>query len=464
MSAPLVGLLQDYSPITLANEASVVLLGEGFTNFAFKPALLAQELKKDTEDTSHFRVDTLSLSPDETELANSCDLHLYSFTSHAIETVSPNFFFHPHSLYILFVQEEPTHNYAELHYWLQQLKIFAPDAPVLFLHNKAETKDTTSQQPIPSLFSGLQPTYFHSCFLDNDESSLAQIRQAIITLLCKDSLNLPFQKALPSAWQDIRDDILEMKKAGQMTLDYSKFQELCQEKHGLRHQLSISKLANYFASIGIFSYYPENIWLQQTIFLDKAWLLQALDRIKTQENNREAFTSKAFSNIYQNTAYEGHEAVILELLQELGICHKIATNSYVFPEYFLNSSNRPTLGYLHTKEYPKPLQKFTLTYPQFLPKGIFKKFIVANYKDIGKLVQQGVILNCGEARALMYEEPEKKRICIYIASYRKPHKRHLNQCLNLIEISLRRIHRDILLPSANYPRKKRHRFFNRHKL
>ena len=155
----------------------------------------------------------------------------------------------------------------------------------------------------------------------------------------------------------------------------------------------------------------EDSLLYRTVIIKPTWGTDAVYKVLDNQqvvNNQGYFTRKDLKNIWHEEKYAERRGELLELMKKFQLCYQIPGNKNAFIAPQLLSDNQQKYDW---DESSNLILRYT--YPDFMPKGIITRFIVAmhQYIDQQKYVwKSGVILAKDSARAEVIEYYGKREI------------------------------------------------------
>lgn len=349
-------------------------------------------------DISHFTFKTNTEYP--------FRINIWDFGGQTIYHSTHQFFLTKRSLYVLVLDTRKDED--RLDYWLQTLELFAGDSPILIVQNqKAGRSFALNQQAIRARFPGVKE--FLSADFSNP-AAIAPIAQAVR----HHSQMLPHVGTdLPMTWIRLRRRLEELVRQDRHHLDWRDFVSLCEEC-GIREAQAIGTLSRYLHDLGVVLHFAEDRVLKRNLFLQNTWVTDGIykvlddDRVKTVRQGR--FDAEDLERIWAGSAHEDMRDELLELMLKFEICYPLERgDAFIIPQ--LLPANQPAL--------PEAAGGLLVCYRyDFMPKGIFTKFLIQVYRyiggDWGQVWKEGVCLQRLQARALVIENYSERRLTLRV--------------------------------------------------
>ena len=163
------------------NEARIIIVGDkgaGKTSIARKLIDPEANMPREDESTEGITVLPWSLGEDGGEKMNA---HVWDFAGDAITHSVHRCFMETRCLYIYVYNGRIEHNNRP-EYWLEQIRIYGGDAPVLFLVNEMDShKPAIERHTLKDEYPSIQS--FHGFDIAKDAGKLSEFREAVINKL-----------------------------------------------------------------------------------------------------------------------------------------------------------------------------------------------------------------------------------------------------------------------------------------
>lgn len=350
------------------------------------------------------------------ELTKDFRVNIWDFGGQEIYHSTHQFFLTKRSVYILLTESRKSDRHEDFYYWLNIVKILGDNSPLILVVNKCD--EPTIDLPIKDYsekFRNIIDYKKISCtpeYADTIDALKAELKRIITN---KDLLP-HIGTTLPKVWIDIRNELEELKLAGENYISFDDYLQICK-----KHEMSPERakwLSQYLHDLGVILHFQDDINLFETIILNHDWVTagvyNVLDSQKVIDANGR-FTDKDLIDIWSNERYKTKRKELLALMenQKFEICFKLSQGIYLAPallpqdkpDYDWNYQNNIHFEYLY----------------KFMPKGILTRFIVKRNKDIYNNIfwKYGVIISNEETIALVKENYFERKITISIRGKNK---------------------------------------------
>lgn len=316
-------------------------------------------------------------------------VHFWDFGGQAILHSMHRMFLTNRTLYVILLNSRHESPNKQALYWLNNVKIVAPDAPILLVLNKidqnpnAAVNEPVLRERYPSLrevvrLSSLEFTQeqFNAVFV---QVMLRQIKQSGV-----------IDTMFPSAWMRLRD---KLKSLPDNYINDRTYFALC-DSCGVDVKLR-KPLLSWFADIGILFYRGSSPRLADYIVLKPNWILNAISMLLFNQIGRHNDGMLYHIDIYRILLKDGgiHEQIycehpeiiythsdveyILNILREFQVSFSLDSEREFFPMYCsLNAS-------LSVKEYQtdESVLEFVMEF-DYLPISVLHQLIVARHQEL----------------------------------------------------------------------------------
>ena len=389
-------------------EAKLLIVGEGGagkTTLAKKidnPKYKLREREKSTEGIDIIKYSFPIL--DKEGKKRNFKVNIWDFGGQEIYHATHQFFLTKRSLYTLVAdtRKEDT----DFYYWLNVVELLSDNSPLLIINNeKQDRKREINETGLRGQFTNLEKTL---------ATNLANNRglEEIVTHIQNYIKSLPhIGEPLPKTWAQVRQ-ALEQDKRNYISLQ--EYLEIC-EKNGFTRYKDKLQLGGYLHDLGVCLHFQdeEDSLLYRTVILKPTWGTDAVYKVLDNDqvvNNQGYFTRKDLKSIWHEEKYVQKRGELLELMKKFQLCYQIPGNKNAFIAPQLLSDNQPEYAW---DESSNLILRYT--YPDFMPKGIITRFIVAMHEYIERqeyVWKSGVILAKDNARAEVIEYYGKREIRI----------------------------------------------------
>ena len=389
-------------------EAKLLIVGEGGagkTTLAKKIDNPNYNLREDEESTKGIDIIKYSFPIlDKEGKKRDFKVNIWDFGGQEIYHATHQFFLTKRSLYTLVAdtRKEDT----DFYYWLNVVELLSDNSPLLIIKNeKQNRKREINETGLRGQFTNLEKTL---------ATNLANNRglEEIVTHIQNYIKSLPhIGEPLPKTWAQVRQ-ALEQDKRNYISLQ--EYLEIC-EKNGFTRYKDKLQLGGYLHDLGVCLHFQdeEDSLLYRTVILKPTWGTDAVYKVLDNDqvvNNQGYFTRKDLKSIWHEEKYVQKRGELLELMKKFQLCYQIPGNKNAFIAPQLLSDNQPEYAW---DESSNLILRYT--YPDFMPKGIITRFIVAMHEYIERqeyVWKSGVILAKDNARAEVIEYYGKREIRI----------------------------------------------------
>ncbi len=314
-------------------------------------------------------------------------LNLWDFGGQVTMHATHQFFLTRRSLYLLVVEARREEQESNLHYWLQIIRSFGEDSPVIVVINKCDEYPLDLDRP------GLQKKYpnIHAFIQTSckNNTGIDTLRRRIIREL-EDMEHL--RSVWLRSWFDVKIHLERMKRD---YISYDEYVALCREAgvEGLDDQ---RVLIGFLHDLGVVLNYRDDPRLEETNILNPDWVTTAVYKIITHPDlgkkhdgilQRCQLDHILDRNRYSRSKYD----VILGMMSKFELCFPLDSN--------------PENRYLIPDLLPK--EELDIAWPTFdkclnfyyeygvLPSSVISRFIVRmhNYIQNDQVWRTGVLLH-----------------------------------------------------------------------
>jgi internalin A len=317
------------------------------------------------------------------------------------------FFLTERSLYILVLNGRQGQEDEDAEYWLELIKSFGKDSPVIISLNKFNaTRFDVNRSDLRQKFPNIIEFVQTDC---QDSTGIDELRRIIIREL--DKLE-GLRDSFPAKWFQIKDRLAAMTEN---YIDFETYREICRS-HGETDPHKQERLAVYLHLLGIVLNYSEDDRLKDTNILNPHWVTKGVYRIITSDilqQNQGKLDRAHLRQIlnpqeYPPTCYD----FLLCLMRKFELCFPFpeAVDSYLVPN--LLSKQQPLIA---DEFQPIYSLNFRYAYP-VLPEGLLPRFVVRTH-HLNKTQtwwRSGTILDFEGSRALVKADRVSKNISIAI--------------------------------------------------
>jgi internalin A len=411
------------------NEAKLILLGHG----AVGKTSLVNRLVKDTFDKHEKKTPGIRITqwPISLNGGEKVRLNIWDFGGQEIMHSTHQFFLTQRSLYLLVLNGRQGHEDSDAEYWLNLIKSFGEDSPVIVVLNKIkEHSFDLNRRGLKQKFPNIRDYIETDCAV---RIGIAELNEAIK----RETDHLEhLRDAFPASWFAIKDSLAGMKDN---YLTFDRYRNICSE-NGENDQKAQDSLAFYLHSLGIALNYKDDPRLRDTHVLNPHWVTNGIYTIINSAELAQRKGELHLSNLphildFNDYPPERH-SFLLELMRKFDLCFSFPEreNNYLIPE--LLDKQQPSEA---ADFRPEKCLNFQYHYP-ILPEGLMPRFIVRTYvlSTAQPRWRTGVILKFEENRALVKADVQDKRILIAISGPTSGRRR----LLAIIRSDFEHIHRN----------------------
>jgi internalin A len=426
------------------NEAKLILVGHGDVG----KTCIVNRLLHDKFDPHELKTEGIRINswPIRLRGEEEVRLNVWDFGGQEIMHSTHQFFLTQRSLYLLILNGRPGHEDFDAEYWLNLVRSFGGDSPVVIVLNKIR------EHPFDLNRGGLREK-FPSIrdFVETDCADGTGIRRLREVIYRETDRLEHLRDSFPSAWFTIKDHLAGTRK-NYMTFD--EYRRLCATQ-GEKDPAAQNSLAFYLHSLGIALNFKDDPRLRDTHVLNPHWVTSGIYNILNARKLAEqkgALNIEDLATILKPDEYPPHmHPFLFDLMRKFELCFSFPEDDgrFLVPE--LLAKQQP----VETEDFrPAQCLNFEYRYPTF-PEGLLPRFIVRTHvlsTDLPRW-RTGVILEFEGNRALVKADVQDK--CVRIAvSGPKDGRRRL---LAVIRSDFEHIHRSFkfqpieLVPLPDHP-------------
>jgi internalin A len=398
------------------NEAKVLIVGQGGVG----KTSLARYLLTDTKcapgelPTEGIDITDWKVPGDRTE--DSLTVHVWDFGGQEIMHATHQFFLTRRSLYILVIDARAGEKESNIHYWLEIIRSYGGDSPVLVVVNKCdlhphELNETRLMRDFPNIRGFMSV----SC---ETGLGIPELRQTIHTRI----RNLPHvSDRLPLNYFRIKQAMTQ-KAADANYVPIEEYQQVCRD-NGLNDQEEQARLIRFLHDLGIVLNFqdPNDPYsLNDPFVLNPEWVTQGVYAIlndhslkTTRDGVLTRTRLKAILNARAGYPESRHDFIVRKMCQfELafeGERSRGREQTWLVPE-LLDPKEPTALAWDESNAL-----NFYYDY-SVLPAGVICRFIVRMQRLVqpDKCWRSGAVLSIDECTALVRGDIEKSRVFIAV--------------------------------------------------
>uniref|UniRef100_UPI004056CF88 COR domain-containing protein n=1 Tax=Candidatus Electronema sp. TaxID=2698783 RepID=UPI004056CF88 len=392
------------------NEVKVILIGD---SAAGKTSLLKQ-LFGGQFDEQEAATRGIGIQVWKTEAAGrQIKVNLWDFGGHETMHASHQFFLSKRSLYIL-VLDRASEERTE--YWLQHIKTFGGNSPVLIVLNKQDVNPgfDVNRSSLREKHHCIREFFHTSC---KTGVGVATFKEMLLAELAKaETTSIRWTEP----WFAVKLRIMQMRRPW---IGCKKYLSICGEER-INNEKTCKMLVEFLHDLGAVVHF-KGFALDDMHVLDTAWATSAVYMIITAPElaaSRGVLHAASFFKIlWQNDVgacscpQETHP-YIMSLMRKLDLCYELDKESVLVPQ--LLPVSEP-----HFAFEQRGSLRFILCYPDFLPPSVFPRFIVKAHEDIKNQTcwRTGVLLEDRRSGslALIKEDAKARQINVWVHGERR---------------------------------------------
>ena len=374
------------------NECKVIFLGdaESGKTHSIRRLLNNGEFLKDFdgESTPGIEITVNPAKLDDTDIV----INYWDFGGQEIQHSMHRVFLTERTVYVVFLNARQDDLMDErARYWMENIKAFAPDAPVLVVINKIDQNEHprfNEKGFIDSYGEQVKKVIRLSAKTDEKQAFLEKLQGNINSII----MNLPtVSKKIPRSWKNLMGNVREMTDH-YLTTD--QFIERCQINRIKNYEEIHDELVDLFQVIGISFCYYQNRAVADYLLLNPKWMLNALytivtngkavaqNGVITQDNlydllEKDDINGITIRRVIPELRYKGFEVnYILGVIRMFGLSYGLQDGSEFFPMLCEGDEK------ISVKDaVPKDALHFIFRYT-YLPTNIIHRLIVEMQRDL----------------------------------------------------------------------------------
>ena len=442
------------------NECKVIFLGdaESGKTHSIKRLLNNGELLEDFDGESTPGIE-INVNP--TRLANTdIIINYWDFGGQEIQHSMHRVFLTERTVYAVFLNARQDDLMDErARYWMENIKAFAPDAPVLVVINKIDQNEHprfNEKGFMDSYGDQVRKIIRLSALKDGKQVFLKKLQGNINDII----MDLPtVSKKIPKSWKSLMENV---RKMTDHYLTTDQFIERCQINRIKNYEEIHDELVDLFQVIGISFCYYKNRAVADYLLLNPKWMLNALYTIVTngkavaqngvikQDNLYDLLGKKTVNGItikrvIPELRYMGFEVnYILGVIRMFGLSYGLKDGSEFFPMLCDGDEK------ISVKDVvPEDALHFIFKYT-YLPTNIMHRLIVEMQRDLDYqyVWYTGAIFRNTQQNQTAYIHSLGNDLHIYV--YGEDKYYNLNEYLTPITNIVRNINKGMGLSAVEY--------------
>jgi len=388
------------------NEVKVIFVGDGGAGkTSLVRRLVGDDFRVDEQQTHGINIKQWAINQESEQIR----VNLWDFGGQEIMHSTHQFFLSKRSVYVVLLDGRKE---EDAEYWLQHVKVFGGDSPVLVAINKIDENPSfdVNRRFLTEKYGNIVGYYRLSC---KNGGGLKEFQAAI-----EDSVrNAPMNKTRwPRSWFDVKQK-LEIFAADRPYISLNGYTELC-DQEGISSSDSQDVLVDFLHDLGVVVHFKD-INLLDTHVLNPRWVTEGVYRIINSKilaakkgllNLSDLSEILAINNSNSFSYPKDKYSYLVELMLKFELCYRIDDNKLLIPDLL----DRQEPDYYFEQD-ANPI-RFILEY-DYLPKSIIARFIVRFNKDIYNNMswRTGTILRrTSNATAIVKADDAAKRIYIEV--------------------------------------------------
>ena len=447
----------DHVPV---NECKVIFLGdaESGKTHSIKRLLNNGEFLEDFDGESTPGIE-INVNP--TKLANTdIVINYWDFGGQEIQHSMHRVFLTERTVYVVFLNARQDDLMDErARYWMENIKAFAPDAPVLVVINKIDQNEHprfNEKGFIDSYGEQVKKILRLSAKTDDKQVFLEKLQGNINSII----MDLPtVSKKIPRSWKNLMENVREMTDH-YLTTD--QFIKKCQANSIKNYEEIHDELVDLFQVIGISFCYYKNRAVADYLLLNPKWMLNALYTIVTNgkavaqngvitQNNlydlleKDDINGITIKRVVPELRYRGFEVnYILGVIRMFGLSYSLQDGSEFFPMLCDGDEK------ISVKDVvPADALHFIFRYT-YLPTNIMHRLIVEMQRDLDyqNVWDTGAVFRNAQQKQTAYIHSLGNDLHIYV--YGEDKYYNLNEYLTPITNIVRNINKGMGLSAVEY--------------
>ena len=439
----------------LINESKVILLGDGG---AGKTYLVDRILNNGEKFPRTHEPDTttgilIRDYPMEMENGSLMSVRFWDFGGQQIMHSMHRCFLTSRSLYVVLLDARNDTQDFQAYYWLNNIKSFAPDAPVILVINKMDQNPTASvnQRELTRKYPNLKEVIRISALKDEKEEFdhfLYRLKQQLTIL---DGYGMEF----PISWFQIMKTLEEKHQKEVYYIEQDDYEDICIE-NGIKDPEIQRWLLEWFNDLGVcFSFHKgnDNLSLSPYKVLDPKWLLNAIYLIiyfGREKAEKGILSGSAIKNIlknqsgsvYKDKTYSYRSTTIpfiLEIMRKFEISYPLDSGREFIPALCQKEE-----GNEECLEEKEPMLEYLFRY-EYLPENVLHRLMIQmnQWLDFHCIWRSGMRMQEDSTGLSALIRAQQKQLHIFIRSSSPLHEPW--EMLNRIRECLLKIHRELNL-------------------
>ena len=365
------------------NEIKVIFLGNGDVGKTHTIARLMKDGEKHCDSFTGGSPPGIAIS-DQTYTIDGQDIqvHFWDFGGQDILYSMHRMFMTERAIYVVMVDARTENCGAQATEWLDTIKSFAGDAPVLLAVNKIDQNSNASldKRGLMEKYENLKQIIYMSALCDEPEEFNSKFTASMVELIRQS--DVPKMK-WPKKWKQVKDALQHMTGSYIRSREYEKICRDCEvDSVG-------DSLLKWFNDLGV-CFHHEDKPLQDYVVLHPEWITNAVYTILFNKRNAvrnglipleeifDLLTSERSRQVTPGILYTWQDmGYILGVVRRFGLSYSVDAEHEFFP--ILCSENSSAVA----KEYAnyEDALEFHMEFP-YLPNNVLHRLMVERYREL----------------------------------------------------------------------------------
>jgi GTPase SAR1 family protein len=367
--------------------------------------------------------------------------HFWDFGGQEMMHSTHQFFLSNRSLYVLVLDNRKE---EDSEYWLNFIKTFGGNSPVMVVLNKMDDHQSyeVNRKFLQDKYPNIIDFYKTSCLSgDGIEAFYKDMKASLLKAEFVDII-------LPTKWLEIKERIERLEDD---FINSERFNGICEE-FGIVEPKIQSVISDYLDSLGIAIHF-DDFELNHIHTLKPQWVTNGVYKIVTSNEldaNRGVFDLQLLCELLDTKIYpiETHRYLI-ELMKKFELCYSLDARHVLIPTSLEIEEKAFEFNY-------DEALKFELEY-SFLPPSVISTFIVKSHEDIKDNLRwrSGVVLEDSSTKteAVIKVDNREKRVSIYVnGEQKRDFFAVIRKRFGEINSKFKEIEIDELIPLPEFPK------------
>jgi len=420
------------------NELKILFIGDGG---AGKTSLIKKSLDNEF-DTNENMTHGINILDRDIKVENKkIKAHFWDFGGQEMMHSTHQFFLSRRSLYVLVLDGRKE---EDSEYWLNFIRSFGGNSPVLVVLNKIDDNESfeLNRKFLQDKYPNIIDFYRTSCL---DGRGVEEFYQALKSSILKvETISTTWGRS----WLDVKEHIENLEEN---FINRDRFLSICKDCNVPTYSAQ-KVLSEFLDNLGIAIHF-DKFNLNEIHTLKPEWVTDGVYKIITSKilsDNRGVLDIESISTLLNSNEYPSYtHKYIIELMKEFELCYSVDDKTILIPALLEVEEKEFNFDYY-------PSLRFELEY-SFLPLSVMDKFIVKSHSDIKDKLRwrSGVVLEDknNQTEAVIKVDNREKRIFIYVNGKQK---RDLfavvRKRFNEINSTFKEIKIDEWIPLPSYPK------------